>query len=89
MNVHHVVAVGTSIIQDVGIEAIVSVVVWMLCIVGLARLHAILVHMVLGRSVGCCCSCKEWRSSVSVELVTKLVGKVAIIRMLYLEDRLL
>ena len=73
MYFHHVVAVGASVVQDVGVESVVAVVVRMFGIVCLASLHAILVHMVLCRSVGSRIAGEKGRSCIAVELVSELV----------------
>ena len=83
-HVHSMAAIFAAVVENVGIKAVIAVVVGVLGVVDGAAAHAVFVNMVLG---WCICSrdSGEGRGGrVAVEGVAELVGIVAVVGVLHL-----
>ena len=81
--------VSATVVENIGIEAVVAVFVGLGCVVGGPVSHAIFVHVVLSGRIGSRRACERRSSRIAVEFVAELVGIVAIVGVLHFEDRFL
>ena len=82
-------AESAAVVENIGIEAVVAILVRLSSIIDSPATHTIFINMVLGGRIGAIGAGERRCRSKTVETMTELVGIVAIVGMLHFKNRLL